>query len=185
MRWKDKTLADFMPIQMHDEGAVGGSDYGQFINILNRFNLIQQKNLQKMEDLRLEANNSLEKSRELTQALILERTELKNNLGRYEKAILDILDTVDNMMAILKETDNKEIEDFLRPFNKKLTIICDTLGWSIIPTQNMKADTDLHYALHTKPTPDPSQKDMIAGIIRQGYRCGDRVIRKAEIIVYI
>ncbi len=185
MRWKDKTLTDFTPIQMHDEGTACGSDYDQFINILNRFNLIQQKNLQKMEDLRLEANSSLEKSQELTQALILERTELKNNMSRYEKAILDILDTVDNMMAVLKKTDNKEIEEFLLPFNKMLSIICDTLGWSIIPSQNMKADTNLHYALHTKQATDPSQKDMIAGIIRSGYRCGDRVIRRAEIIVYI
>ena len=185
MKWKDKALVDFSPIQLQDEGNKGGSDYGQFMNILNRFNLIQQKNLQKVEDMRLEATNSLEKSRDLAQSLILERTESKNNLARYEKSILDILDTVDSMMGALKDSQNKEIEEFLQPFNKKLGIICGALGWSVIPTVDMKADTDLHYAIHTKAASDPTQKDMIAGTIRQGYRCGDRVIRKAEIIVYI
>ena len=184
MKWEDRTLDDFAPIKLQTGVGKENSDYSMFIDILNRFNLIQQKNYQRMEELRLDASSSLERLRKPIQTMNAEKTELKSNLVSYEKAILEILDTVDNMMVIVHDGKNQELESFLKPFNKMITTVYDTLGWTIIPTQGLKADMDLHSVLHTKPASNTSQIDMIAGTIRRGYRCGDRIIRKAEIIIY-
>lgn len=184
MQWKDKTLKDFEPVLLDNEDALGYSDFDKYLKILERFNLIQQKNLQKMEDIRSEAISSLEKSRELSQALVVEMTDLKNINSRYENAFLEVLDVIDDMQATTNNLDNDDLKEFINPLVKYIAKTRDKLGWTIIPTENIKANLDLHYVLKTNPAPQESDKDLIMGVVRTGYRIGDRIIRKSEVVVY-
>ena len=184
MNWKDKTLKDFEPVVLDDGNAIGCSDFDQYLKILERFNLIQQKNLQKMEDIKSDASISLEKSRELSNAMVVEKKDLKNIALRYEKAFLDILDVIDDMQATTNNLDNDDLKEFIKPLVRYMSNTREKLGWTIIPTENVKANLDLHNVLKTSPAPQESDIDHIMGVVRAGYRIGDRIIRKSEVVVY-
>lgn len=178
------SLDDFKPVKVDTGAKLDDSDFQQFLDILKRFNLIQQKNSQKLEDLRAEAAKNLEKSLELNQKFISERTELREQLSLYEKTLLEVLDLLDNMESIARETGNKTLTDFMGPAKRSVGAILGKLGWSLIPTEDIKVDASLHYVVHQTNTSDPGKLDQVAGVVRSGYRCGDRVIRRAEVSVY-
>ena len=184
MQWRDRKLEDFKPVELDPDVKADDSDFSQYLKILQRFNLIQQKNLQRIEDLKNETVVNLEKSSELTNAFIQERTQLKNEINLFEKVLIDIFDLFDNMNSVTKQSGNQTLLDFVKPVNKVVEDIMNKVGWTFIPTEGNIADPNLHFVIQTHPYTVASDKDLIIGVVRPGYRCGERVVRKAEVAIY-
>lgn len=184
MQWRDRKLEDFKPVELDSDVNVGDSDFSQYLKILQRFNLIQQKNLQRIEDLKNESVSNLEKSRELTNAFIVERTQLRNEISRNEIILLDIFDLFDNMKSVTSQSGNQILLDFVKPVTRAIEDLMDRLCWTYIPTKGIKADPNLHFVSQTQHNTAASEIDSIIGVVRPGYRCGERIIRKAEVIIY-
>jgi molecular chaperone GrpE len=66
-----------------------------------------------------------------------------------------------------------------RQFLSKL----EGLGVKPIESGDARFDPMLHEAVSTVPASSPDQDGMVVGIIRQGYRIGDDVLRPAAVAV--
>ena len=66
-----------------------------------------------------------------------------------------------------------------RQFLSKL----EGLGVKPIDSTDTRFDPLLHEAISTVPAASPDQDGMVVGVIRQGYRIGDEVLRPAAVAV--
>ena len=89
----------------------------------------------------------------------------------------------DNMISTSVLSQDDKLIQFMSPGKKIMQRLMDKVGWSIIHTEGI-VDSDLHYVIQTRPTEEQENRGLIASVIRPGYRCGDHIIRKAEVVVF-
>jgi molecular chaperone GrpE len=116
------------------------------------------------------------------------RREITKDIERTRREILsELLEVVDNLERALdaaKRSPSAEgllqgVEMVRRQFLSKL----EALGVRPIESADTRFDPALHEAVSTVPAASPDQDGMVVGIIRQGYRIGDDVLRPAAVAV--
>jgi molecular chaperone GrpE len=71
------------------------------------------------------------------------------------------------------------VEMVRRQFLAKL----EGLGVTRIEVQDQPFDPEIHEAITTVPAATPDHDGVVVGVIRQGYRIGDDVLRPASVAV--
>jgi molecular chaperone GrpE len=116
------------------------------------------------------------------------RREISKDIERVRREILsELLDVVDNLDRALDAARQSPSPDALlqgvdmvrRQFLSKL----EGLGVKPIPAASTKFDPSVHEAISTVPAASADQDGMVVGVIRQGYRIGDDVLRPATVAV--
>jgi molecular chaperone GrpE len=116
------------------------------------------------------------------------RREISKDIERTRREILsELLEVVDNLERALEAARRSPSADALlqgvemvrRQFLSKL----EGLGVKPIDSTDARFDPTLHEAISTVPAASPDQDGMVVGIIRQGYRIGDDVLRPAAVAV--
>jgi molecular chaperone GrpE len=116
------------------------------------------------------------------------RREISKDIERVRREILsELLDVVDNLDRALDAARQSPSPDALlqgvdmvrRQFLSKL----EGLGVKPIPAASTKFDPSVHEAISTVPAASADQDGMVVGVIRQGYRIGDDVLRPAAVAV--
>jgi len=116
------------------------------------------------------------------------RREISKDIERTRREILsELLEVVDNLERALDAARRTPSADALlqgvemvrRQFLSKL----EGLGVKPIDSTDSRFDPALHEAVSTVPAASPDQDGMVVGIIRQGYRIGDDVLRPAAVAV--
>ena len=116
------------------------------------------------------------------------RREISKDIERTRREILsELLEVVDNLERALdaaKRSPSPEallqgVEMVRRQFLSKL----EGLGVRPIDSGDSRFDPALHEAVSTVPASSPDQDGMVVGVIRQGYRIGDDVLRPAAVAV--
>jgi molecular chaperone GrpE len=116
------------------------------------------------------------------------RREISKDIERTRREILsELLEVVDNLERALdsaKRSPSPEallqgVEMVRRQFLSKL----EGLGVRPIESGDSRFDPALHEAVSTVPASSPDQEGMVVGVIRQGYRIGDDVLRPAAVAV--
>jgi molecular chaperone GrpE len=116
------------------------------------------------------------------------RREISKDIERGRREILaDLLEVVDNLDRALESGRQSTSLDALlqgvemvrRQFLAKL----EALGVTRIETADQPFDPELHEAITTVPAATPDHDGRIAGVVRQGYRIGDEVLRPAAVAV--
>lgn len=125
---------------------------------------------------------------EFDEARLRLRREIGKDIERNRREILaELLEVVDNLERALDaarqspslDTLLQGVEMVHRQFLSKL----DSMGVKKIPAAGAAFDPTLHEAITTVP-PGPEQQDgTVVGVIRQGYRIGDDVLRPAAVAV--
>jgi molecular chaperone GrpE len=130
-------------------------------------------------------------SAEFDESRLRIRREIAKDIERGRREILaDLLDVVDNLDRALdaarSNTGPDRIDTLLqgvelvrRQFLAKL----EGFGVKRIESQGQKFDPALHDAVTAVPAATPDQDGTIVGVIRQGYRIGDDVLRPASVAV--
>ena len=125
---------------------------------------------------------------EFDEARLRLRREVSKDIERTRREILaDLLEVVDNLERALdaaRQSPSPEallqgVEMVRRQFLSKL----EALGVKPIPAASAAFDPALHEAISTVPATPEHQDGMIVGVIRQGYRIGDDVLRPAAVAV--
>ena len=115
------------------------------------------------------------------------RREISKDIERVRREILaELLDVIDNLDRALDaarqspspETLLQGVDMVRRQFLSKL----EALGVTPIPAASTKFDPALHEAISTVPA-SADQDGMVVGVIRQGYRIGEDVLRPAAVAV--
>jgi molecular chaperone GrpE len=116
------------------------------------------------------------------------RREISKDVERTRREILsELLEVVDNLERALEAARRSPSADALlegvemvrRQFLSKL----EGLGVNPIDSTDARFDPTLHEAISTVPAMSPDQDGMVVGVIRQGYRIGDDVLRPAAVAV--
>jgi molecular chaperone GrpE len=126
---------------------------------------------------------------EFEEARLRLRREITKDIERGRREILaDLLDVVDNLDRAIDAAKQQSsstdallegVEMVRRQFLAKL----ESLGVKRMVSVGVPFDPTLHEAIATVPAASPDQDGVIVGVVRQGYRIGDDVLRPAAVAV--
>jgi molecular chaperone GrpE len=116
------------------------------------------------------------------------RREITKDIERVRREVLaellEVLDNLDRAIESARKSSSptdplfQGVELVRRQFIAKL----EGLGVTLIQAEGQPFDPTLHEAISTVPV-TPEQDGRIVGIVRQGYRIGDEVLRPAAVAV--
>ena len=127
-------------------------------------------------------------AQEFEDARLRLRREISKDIERGRREILaDLLEVVDNLdraVESAKQSASPEallqgVELVRRQFLAKL----EGFGVRRIDVADQHFDPELHEAIGTVPADTPEHDGMIVGVVRQGYRIGEEVLRPAAVAV--
>jgi molecular chaperone GrpE len=117
------------------------------------------------------------------------RREISKDIERARREILaELLDVVDNLDRAVESAAQpgaspqallQGVEMVRRQFLQKL----EGLGVTRIEVQGQAFDPTLHEAIASVPAESAGQDGQVVGVVRQGYRIGDDILRPAAVAV--
>jgi molecular chaperone GrpE len=125
---------------------------------------------------------------EFEEARLRLRREISKDIERARREIIsDFLEVVDNLDRAIEAGRRSSTADSLlhgvemvqRQFLSKL----EGLGVTAIQSTGAPFDPSLHEAVTTVPAASADQDGVIVGVVRQGYRIGEEVLRPAAVAV--
>jgi molecular chaperone GrpE len=125
---------------------------------------------------------------EFEEARLRVRREVSKDVERGRREILsDLLEVVDNLDRAIESARQgatpasllQGVEMVRRQFLAKL----EGLGVTRIEVADQPFDPSVHEAITTVPSTSPDKDGHIVGVVRQGYRIGDDVLRPASVAV--
>lgn len=132
-----------------------------------------------------QASNEFEESR------LRLRREISKDVERGRREILaDLLEVVDNLDRALEAARSSASPDTLNALLQGVDMVrrqflakLEGFGVTRIESDDQPFDPRLHEALSAVPAATDDQDGRIVGVIRQGYRIGDDVLRPASVAV--
>ena len=149
---------------------------------------LEQKVVEKDKQIQEYLTKYRQASSEFEEMRLRLRREISKDIERTRREILsELLEVVDNLERALDAAKRSPSADALlqgvemvrRQFLSKL----EGLGVKPIEAGDGRFDPALHEAVSTVPASSPDQDGMVVGVIRQGYRIGDDVLRPAAVAV--
>jgi molecular chaperone GrpE len=125
---------------------------------------------------------------EFEEARLRLRREIAKDVERARREVLsellEVLDNLDRAIDAARRSPSAEtllqgVEMVQRQFLSKL----EGLGVKPIDAVSARFDPSLHEAVTTVPAASPDQDGMVIGVVRQGYRIGNDVLRPAAVAV--
>jgi molecular chaperone GrpE len=116
------------------------------------------------------------------------RREISKDVERARRDVIsELLEVLDNLERAVdaarssasSETLLQGVDMVRRQFLSKL----EGLGVKPIDSADARFDPALHEAVSTVPAATPEQDGKVIGVVRQGYRIGDEVLRPAVVAV--
>ena len=116
---------------------------------------------------------------------IKEKADLIKNAS--ERVVIDLLPVVDNFERALQSMEKAEdvaaVREGVELIYHQVMNLLKTNGVTLIETEGLTLDTDVHDAITTIPAPTPELKDKIVDCVKKGYKMNDKVIRHAQVVV--
>lgn len=149
---------------------------------------LEQKLAQREKEAEEYLGKYRQASREFEDARARMRKELAKDAERSRREVLiSLLEVVDNLdraidagrSAGANDTLLKGVELVRDQFLAKL----DGFGVKRIASEGAPFDPELHEAISAVPAADPAQDGVVIGVVRNGYRIGDEVLRPALVAV--
>jgi molecular chaperone GrpE len=130
-------------------------------------------------------------SHEFDESRLRLRREIAKDVERGRREILaDLLDVVDNLDRALAAARTNVSENTLNALLQGVDMVrrqflakLEGFGVTRIESEGRPFDPALHEAISSVPAATPEQDGQIIGVIREGYRIGDDVLRPASVAV--
>ena len=139
-----------------------------------------------------------EEKKEMANALALARADFFNYRKRVERDrqreramageektldFLPVLDNLDRALAVPADVDAKSILQGVSMVRRQFLSVIQEQGVDPIPTVGVPFSPELHEAVATVSSDDPSMNGVIVEEILPGYRTQERVLRPAKVRV--
>ena len=114
-----------------------------------------------------------------------ERQELIKSAGEdVLKGLLPVMDDFERAMVHIGENaEATALKEGVDIIYKKFADFLAKNGVSVIETQGLPLDTNVHEAVAMMPAPTEDMKGKIMDCVEKGYKLGDKVIRFAKVVV--
>jgi molecular chaperone GrpE len=152
---------------------------------------LEQRLQEKDRQLQDAVSRYRQASSEFDESRLRLRREISKEIERGRREILaellDVVDNLDRAIAAAQRSANTDGMEALvqgvdlvrRQFLAKL----EGFGVTRIESEGQPFDPSLHEAVSTVPASAPDQDGVVVGVIRQGYRIGQDVLRPAAVAV--
>jgi len=149
---------------------------------------LEQKIAEKDKQIQEYLSKYRQASSEFDEMRLRLRREIAKDVERARRDVIaELLEVLDNLERAIDASRNAPSAEALvqgvdmvrRQFLSKL----DGLGVRPIESIGAKFNPSLHEAISTVPATSPEQDGTIIGVVRQGYRIGDDVLRPAAVAV--
>lgn len=178
----NKRLSDFKPIGSIDE-ELNDSEYQQLSNLLKKIAKSDQKTSQIAELLKDDISEKLEEYKELVDEVRQDKNKISLDIETLEGGLLEYFDILD---ALKKATEQIEDQEFINSVSvaiKAKNQINDRLGIQLIPAdRGTPIDPDVHYIIKNNSVDNENLDSTVNKVIDNGYRRGNRLLRKATVI---
>jgi molecular chaperone GrpE len=177
-----KKLSDFKPIELQDD-EFDDSHYHQLSGLLKRIAKSDQKTAQIAELLKDEVTEKLDEYRELVDEVRQEKNKIKLDIETLEGGLLEYFDILDALNKAAEKIEDQEFINSVSVAIKTKDQINDRLGIQLIPVDEGTAvDPEVHYIIKSTPTNTNKSDSTVNQVIQNGYRRGNRLLRKASVI---
>jgi molecular chaperone GrpE len=149
---------------------------------------LEQKIVEKDQQIQEYLSKYRQASSEFDEMRLRLRREISKDVERARREViaelLEVLDNLERALDAARRSPSAEsllqgVEMVRRQFLSKL----EGLGVRPIETMGAAFDPSVHEAISSVPAASPDQDGMIVGVVRQGYRIGDDVLRPAAVAV--
>lgn len=163
-------------------GSRGGNGNGQKVKELESNIETLNNELAEMKDKYLRLYAEFDNYRKRTSR---ETLELQKVAGQgVIKSLLASVDDFDRAIKIAEMPDSTEtLPEGIKLVYDKLMRALEQQGLSIMETNGVEFNADLHEALTKIPAPMPEMKGKIIDTIERGYMLQDKIIRFPKVIV--
>ena len=136
--------------------------------------------------------------KELANALALARADFFNYRKRVERDrqrerimageektldFLPVLDNLDRALAVPPDSDGRSILQGVQMVRRQFLSVIQAQGVDPVPTVGIPFSLDIHEAVATVLTDDPSMDGIVLEEVLPGYRTQERVLRPAKVKV--
>ena len=116
------------------------------------------------------------------------RREISKDIERARRDVIsELLEVLDNLERALDAARQSPSGDALRQgveiVRRQFLSKLESLGVKPIESTGARFDPALHEAISSVPAASPEQDGTIVGVVRQGYRIGDDILRPAAVAV--
>ncbi len=112
---------------------------------------------------------------------IKEKEEIYQNANaKFIEGLLEVIDNFERAMQTKPEND--KFADGIELIYKQFLTVLDKNHVTEIPAKGEKFDPVVHMAVQTMPV-EGMESDMVAEVIKKGYKLNDKVIRPAMVVV--
>lgn len=99
-------------------------------------------------------------------------------------AILPILDDFDRAAKAMESANEvSSVIEGMQLIHTKLWKIAEAKGLEVMDASGQEFDADIHEAITSIPSPDPSMKGKVVEMLEKGYSLNGKVIRFAKVVV--
>ena len=149
---------------------------------------LEQKVAEKDQQIQEYLTKYRQASSEFDEMRLRLRREISKDVERARREVIsELLEVLDNLERAVdaartsasSETLLQGVDMVRRQFLSKL----EGLGVRPIDSTDARFDPALHEAVSTVPAATPEQDGRVIGVVRQGYRIGDEVLRPAAVAV--
>ena len=149
---------------------------------------LEQKVAEKDKQIQEYLTKYRQASSEFDEMRLRLRREISKDVERARREVIsELLEVIDNLERAVdaarssasSETLLQGVDMVRRQFLSKL----EALGVKPIDSADARFDPALHEAVSTVPAATPEQDGKVIGVVRQGYRIGDEVLRPAAVAV--
>jgi len=179
-----KKISEFKPIQINKDQKYDDSIYKKLSKLLKRIGRSEQKSSQISELMKEEISEKLSKYDELIDQVRESNIKQGTYLKTLEKGLLDYMDIIDNFEKVKEDIEDKILQNSIDIAVKMKDQINNKIGVLQLPGEGTDIDIEVHYIIKTEETNNMQLDKKVKEVVEQGYRIGERLIRKATIIGY-
>ena len=178
-----KRLKDYKPISIDENLEIDDTQFQQLSHLLARIGKSEQKTSQIVELMKDELSNQLESSKQLVDDVRQEKNEVKRDIKILERGLLEYFNILDDLQKAAKLINDKQFLDSINVAIQAKEQISESMGIQIVPAEpGQKINIKYHHKVDTVSVQNKNQDQTVNKVVENGYRRGDRLLRKASVI---
>lgn len=179
----DLDLYQPIPLDVGTGSAIDTGIAGQFLKMLVRIAKENMRTRQYTETSAEEILASLQRQEEMILELKKQRQALEDRQEQIVRFVLELLDLLDGFTRSASKSQDPSLLPTAKVMSRALEPLLQRTGFLRIPALGETPDAIYHFVLDTQSAEEPSQRDKIIEVVRDGFTLNGEVVRKADVIV--
>ena len=176
-------LKDFKPISIDQNLEIDDTQFQQLSHLITRIGKSEQKTSQIVELMKDALSEQLESSKQLIDDVRQEKNEVKRDIKILERGLLEYFNILDDLQKAAKLISDKQFLDSINVAIQAKEQISESMGIQTVPAEpGQKINIKYHHKVDTVSVQNKNQDQTVNKVVENGYRRGDRLLRKASVI---